>query len=313
MTWRILFGLLVCNAIWATNPITGKYLLRIYSPLQVAEFRCGSALLTSSLLLLFFHWRRPQILSPLRVVFSLRNFHWIAAMGLTTFFGSIVLQYLGLSRSTASANSLIVAIEPLFAVFLAWLFLSESISRHQLFAFALAIFGFLLLSNLKPDNLLASFDLFSVGNLFFLAVMPMEALHTIISRKLVGRVEPISIFGWAMLVGFLVLSFYSWAAGAEIPDLRRLDLPAIAALVLLGPVGTAITYIYWSQALKTAPVAMVTLTLFLQPILGALAGIVFLGERMDFWQSLGGSLILIALCWQSMKTNGGDREATGHG
>jgi drug/metabolite transporter (DMT)-like permease len=281
--------------------MTGKYLLRTYSPLQLAELRYGCSVAVGALLLAYFRWKRPQVLSPMRVITSLQNFHWIAALAITTFFGSAVVQYFGLTRSTATANSLIVAVEPLFAVLLAWMFLAESLSRRQVMAFALALAGFLLLSNLKPNNFFESLGLFNVGNLFFLAVMPMEAMYTIVSRRLAGRVQPLSIFGASISLGFILLTFYFWLSREQFPDLWLLDFRGAGALFLLGPLGTTITYIYWSIALVEAPVAAAALTLFIQPMLGAAAGLFFLGEHLDWWQIAGGIMILGALCLQSFR------------
>jgi drug/metabolite transporter (DMT)-like permease len=280
----------------------GKHLLLLYTPLQLAYVRYGSALAMAALILTYFRLRRPALLSPWRDLTGVRYFHWIASIGLITFFGSAVVQYLGLVRSTATANSLIVAIEPLFAVLLAFAFLDEALSRRQIAALALAVAGFLLLSNLKPDRLLESVAIFSVGNLFFLAVMPMEAMYTIVSRRLAGRIQPVSFFASSLFVGFSVLTLYLWMSRDAFPDWTRMDPLSAAALAMLGPVGTTLTYIYWSVALVEAPVAAVALTLFIQPTLGAAAGLLFLGERLDWWQSLGGGMILAALVLQTIQT-----------
>lgn len=302
MTWPVLLALLLCNAIWSVNPIMGKILLRSYPPYQLAQLRYGATLLTSTVIVLIYRWWRPQRLSPSRDVFSLRNFHWVASIGLITFFGSPILQYLGLIRGSATANSLIVAIEPLFAVLLARAFLGEHLSRKQMFGFFFATTGFLLLSNVKPDRLGESLSLFSIGNLFFLSVMPMEAFYTIASRKLAGRITPVSMFAAALPMGFAVLSAYLWIGHEPLPSLAPLaDWHNLLALVVLGPIGTAITYIYWSEVLVDLPVAAVTLTLLGQPMLGAFSGYFFLGEHLDLWQGLGAVLILGALALQVLQ------------
>lgn len=301
MRWTLLLGLVVCNAIWASNPITGKVLLRTFEPLQVAHLRYGASALMMLLLAAVLHFRRPRALTPLPVVFRWENFHWLVWLGLMTFFGSAVLQYLGLTRSTAMANSLIVAIEPLIAVFLAWVFLREALTAIQWTAIGLALAGFLLLSNVKPHSFAESLGIFNVGNLFFLAVMPLEAMHTIISRRLAGRVTPISLMATSLAIGWLALTGYVAISDAGFADLSRLDWRNCLSLFLIGPIGTALTYAYWSLALVNAPVAAVTLTLFVQPILGAVAGFVLLGEKLDWWQSAGGLLILFALSLQSQQ------------
>lgn len=301
MNWAVLLGLLACNAIWAFTPIMGKVLLHSYAPFQLAQIRYGAAFVTALIITLALRLLRSPRLTPLPAIRSWENFQWIVLGGLVTFFGSPILQYLGLIRGTATANSLVVAIEPLFAVLLAGLFLHERLTLRQKGSFTLALLGFLLLSNVKPHSLSETFSLFSVGNLFFLAVMPCEATYTIISRKLAGRVSPVSIFTACLAVGFFVLSSYLWFTGESLPSVAPLAEPRnLAALLLVGPIGTTITYIFWSEALVTVPVAAVVLTLLGQPVLGALAGIFFLGEKMDLWQALGAAMILAALAIQSI-------------
>jgi drug/metabolite transporter (DMT)-like permease len=303
MSFAILCGLLACNAVWALSAIAGKFLLQSYPPFQLAQIRYGLALFTAYFLLAAFRVLKPQRLSPLRVIIEIRNFHWIASLGIITFFGSPILQYLGLIRSTATANSLVVAIEPLFAALLAWLFLREKLTRVEAAGFAIALAGFFLLSNLKPNNLGESASLFNVGNLFFLAVMPMEAFFTIVSRRLAGRVEPLSLFISALTLGFLMLSGYLWVIGEPLPSLLPLaNWKNIFALIWVGPLGTTAAYIFWSEALISAPVAVVALTLLAQPIIGALSGYFFLGERLDLWQGLGAALILSALALQTFQS-----------
>ena len=49
-------------------------------------------------------------------------------------------------------------------------------------------------------------------------------------------------------------------------------------------------------------VAAVSLTLFLQPILGALFGVFFLGDKLSPWQVTGGLAILAAFVLQTLYT-----------
>ncbi len=239
-----------------------------------------------------------------------RYFPWIALLGLCTFFLSSIFQYKGLALSSATANTLIVAMEPLFAVFLAWIFLRERLHWIQILAFFVAVVGFLLLSNLKPHDWQNSLALFSFGNLFLLLSMPMEAMYSIISRKLAGKIQPISVFSWALGFGFCVFSLYLVWEGVGFP--RSLSLQGYLAVLWLGPLGTALTYTFWTMALVKAPVAAVSLTLFVQPILGAAFGAFFLGERLDGWQAFGGILILATLVLQTKLTLKGEQNVENH-
>lgn len=300
MSWRVLLGLVACNAIWATNPAMGKIVMQEFSPMQTSWLRYGSALVTAILLLLLLRWQRPKEVSPLSAIPG--NWPWLAGIGVVTFCFSSYSQYKGLSLSTSTENALIVAMEPLFAVLLAWLFLREKLGLKQLGVFAVAIAGFLLLSKIKPGELGASLAVFNIGNLFLLLSMPSEAFYTIGSRKLAGRVTPLSVFGFSLPIGFLAFTSYLLLSGQGLPDFSKLSVNSFLALLWLGPLGTTITYSFWTLALVEAPVAAVALTLFVQPILGATTGMIFLGERLDFWQGTGATLILAALLLQTTMT-----------
>src|SRR5690606_19381286 len=100
MTWRVLFGLIACNAVWATNPVMGKILMEEYAPLQVSWMRYASALIAALVALAIFRTQSAQYLSPLVSIVAPKNLVWIMIMGVATFFGSAIFQYQGLSLST---------------------------------------------------------------------------------------------------------------------------------------------------------------------------------------------------------------------
>jgi drug/metabolite transporter (DMT)-like permease len=222
-------------------------------------------------------------------------------MGVITFFASPYFQYSGLSRSTSTANAIIVALEPLFAVLLAWIFLREKMAWRQLLAFFFAVFGFCLLSNLRPDKWNESLNLFNTGNILLMLALPCEAMYSIISRRLGSDFSPVIIFSVALTFGFACFSFYLFfVRGETLPNFQLLQGKKLIALLWMGPVGTTISYMFWTYALRKASVAVVSLTLFIQPIQGALVGTFFLGDRLDIFQSVGAILILAALTTQSL-------------
>lgn len=291
MSLLLLLALVLCNVVWALNPVMGKALLIDYAPLQAAWLRYASAFLT---VLLFTapQWIRRANWHPAAARFR-ATWPFVALMGVTTFFLSPFFQFQGLHRSTATANALIIALEPLTCALLAWVILREAIKRWQWLGFLLATAGFCLLSRISPLSLQAGLGEQSIGNLFILLAVPAEAMHSILSRKLLPRISPLEIFGYALPIGFLILSAVV---------IGSVGLPAVpsdwrtwGAVLWIGPLGTALTYVFWSKALRTTPVATAALTLFVQPLFGALSGALFLGERLDLWQSFGALLIVSVL------------------
>jgi drug/metabolite transporter (DMT)-like permease len=285
MQIRTLIILVICNAIWATNPAFGKILLETFAPTQGAWLRYGMALITWLLLAPFV---RKHISVP-----QGKDIPWLCVIALATFFASPYLQYTGLHASTSTANTIIVAIEPLIALLMAWVLLGEIMTRLQLIAFSISLVGFCLLSNLY--NVSGPLSNQSMGNILLLFVMPAEALYSVISRKLKdSTLSAIAIFGYALAIGFIVFSIFI-ARTVGFPDWSKFTWTHFWCLVWMGSVGTTLSYTYWTVALAEAPVGIVSLTLFVQPLLGATMGMLWLGEKLSVVQSTGAALILLAL------------------
>jgi drug/metabolite transporter (DMT)-like permease len=300
MRWQVLLGLVLCNFVWSTVPVAGKWALMIYSPMEVGFLRYGAAFLLIVTLGIPFAVRRPrEIFRSLRKIFAPMWWPWYLLVGTTTFFISPLVQYWGLAKSTASANALIVATEPLITAFVAWLFLREKIKSVQWLGFLIAMAGFLLLSNLNPTDPITSLSLFNAANFFFLLQMPCEAIYTVVARKFGGdvRISEKELYAGSITVGVVCLAT-ALLITSPLPDLTVITPKVFFAVLWMGALGNGICYLYWSKALEETPVATVALTLFVQPILGTVWGQVFLGETLNFWQITGAVFILSALALQ---------------
>lgn len=287
--------MILCNLLWSAHPLMGKLALRAFSPEGAALARYGAAFATYLVLVAVV---RAPTSSRARAPFLLwpsgaRARAAVVAMGLLTFFASPLLQLWGLSSSQASENALVIAMEPLITVALAWIVLREPLRAAHGAGFALAIGGFLLLSGWRSDG----FG-FSVGNLLLVASMVGEGAYSTLGRFLVRVHRPLTVFGTALGLGCAGLVAVFTLVGTEFvrPDASGVDLwRAAGAIFWLGPLGTTLAYAYWMNALRKASVASLALTLFIQPFLGTLLGVLVLGEALAWMQLAGGGLILVAM------------------
>lgn len=305
MKLRILLALILCNSIWASNPTMAKLLMRDFSPLQTGWLRYSSALLGLIVFLLgqrFFaphakpHTKTDQ---AKQLPYTTQVYSWLVLLGLVTFFGSPVFAFLGLGRSTATANSLLVALEPIFCMLLAWVILRERIGKKQWAAVFISLVGFVLLSHIgfqqfNNDNKKQLF-----GNFLLLLSIPCEAMYTIGSRILRHKVSPVEILTFSLPVGFLFFTIFVMFTPEGLPNVLHFSLTNIVAILWLGPLASTFGYIYWSTALNDAPVAPVVLTLLVQPVVGSLNGFFWLGEHLALTQFLGGALIFAALLFET--------------
>lgn len=303
MRLKTLLGLILGNLIWSAHPLLGKFVLEDFTPVQGAWLRYTSALIA----FVAFRAALPKLRAE-SFFFPKSKREWllIAAIGGFAFCFSPLLQLTGLSTSTATDNALIIAMEPLMTIFLAWLILREKLTRSIIMTILIALMGFSLLTGLTLKGLTLSPSHFW-GDVILLISLSGEAYYSIGGRKLLEKHSPTAIFGLAIFMGVTALTVAAATLAGETPvsilqaAIHQMTWKSGFAIAYLGPLGTAASYVYWMYALKEAPVASVALTLFVQPVFGSLWGYLFLGERLGFGQTVGGILILIAVFAQTLE------------
>lgn len=303
MRARTLAGLVLCNLIWSLNPVMSKLILEDFAPPQAALLRYASALIAFAIFTAiaargaspgassagFANPKGPQARS---------SWLLLATMGLLAFSVSPLLQMTGLQSSRAVDNALIVAMEPLITITVAWLVLRDRVGSSLIIAFVVALAGFALLAGLTPARVAHGFDPRLIGNLWILASLIGEASYSSLARLLLKRHRPIGIFGTSLAIGVLVLTV-ACLATSTLPSPSSFTLRSALGVLWVGPIGTSLTYLFWMFALTEASVAALALTLFVQPVCGAVWGSWFLGEPLAAAQVLGGVMILSAVLIQN--------------
>lgn len=295
------------------NPVVAKVLIHEVGPMSAAWIRYFGAFTA------YFLFRAAQggirrlrgERSGIIPEMFLRPGSWeeamnVALIGLTTCFFSPLTQMIGLASSTAVNNAILVALEPAFTVLFSAIFLKERLTRLHLASFGVALLGFGLLSRLLSPALWSKggWD-GSVGDAIIAAAVAGEAMYSVFGKKLLERHSESAIFGTALAVGAFCLTVVHllWQG---LPPLGALSWKGWLAALWIGPLGTSVTYLFWLQALRRGiPIGSMALTLFLQPLVGALAGVFFLNEPLSGFQILGGLLIFVAVGFQWGGTDGG--------
>lgn len=301
MPFQLLLGALACNVIWSLNPVMGKIILRDFSAIHFGILRHGSALVGYVLLVIgYWGFRAGRARDFFALPASSADWRTFAYLGLFTFCSTPLLAAIGLNASQASDNALIIAMEPLITVFIAWVILGERVAPRAKVGFFLAFVGFLLLSRMSFSSGMHQ-NWHFLGNLLILLSLCGEGAYSSFIRLLLPRYSPTQIFGTGLLLGVFILFIISLIWAGPVP-LSQVNFKNFLAILWIGPIGTTLTYHYWSVALgKGITIAALALTLFLQPVLGAIWGILFLNESLSVLQSIGAMLILLALALQTLK------------
>jgi drug/metabolite transporter (DMT)-like permease len=312
-----LLGLLLINLIWSAHPIVEKLLLLEMTPFEAAWTRYFSALCAylgvAAGFVLAGKVKKDQLTRSWNQFFVIPDKAsdklLVIAIGIMAFCLAPLFQMEGLRTSLAAENSIIVALEPIMTVGLAWLVLRESVSRLDFISFCFAFLGFGILAELHPLEVWRSavlgdrLDSHLLGNLLLVVSLAGEASFSVLGKKLIRNYSPVRIFGSALGVGVLCLTILLVGTALGNGTFSRLAFfhlnhwgwKTFLAIFWIGPLGTTLGYLIYIMALVDASVIAVTLFLFLQPLAGALLSYLFLGERLNGLQCFGSVLILLAV------------------
>jgi drug/metabolite transporter (DMT)-like permease len=190
--------------------------------------------------------------------------------------------------ATATSRVAVLAYTmPIWATLFAYPVLGERLNRVCGISLLLCAVGLTVL--VYP--LLGSSDL--IGLVLALATAVSWAAGTVYLKWARIDADPMAISAWQLAVA-LVVTF----AGALIVEgsLHLWPVPARAlwALAFSGLVGSAFAYLLWFEIVRRLPATTAALGLLSVPVIGIVASVLILGERLTVADIVGSALILTA-------------------
>ena len=216
--------------------------------------------------------RRPM---PLRQLFLL------ALSGVALFI--VALNYAMLWGSVTQA-AIIYALTPAAVAIAAVIALKEKLSRRRVVGIGLSIAGVLLVigvggkSATAPQPFLAAIAM--------LVVVTGWAVYTVVAKQ-VTNPDQVAVMTWIMATGaLLLLPFAAW-------ELARNGWPSVSAagwvgIIFLGVVASGLAYLVYNWTLGYLEASVVGVISNLDPIVGVLSAVIFLGEVLGPLQIVGG-------------------------
>ena len=266
-------ALLLASTIWGGSFVLAKLALAELPVAHVVLYRFLLAAAVFLPILLRGGGRPARRDLPL---FALTGFLMVPV----TFF----LQFGGLTFTSATSTALLIGTgAPLLAVG-AVLFEAERLGRGGWVAVAVSSLGVLLLVGLPGEGNDWR------GNLLVFLSMGVSVVWVLMSKRLVGRYPVVQATGWIVLFGtlFLIPLSLAWAG----PPSVSLSGTAWASLIGLGLGCTVVAFVLWNWGVARVGAGPAGVYLNLEPIGGALLGILVLGEPLTAGIVSGGALIL---------------------
>ena len=286
-----LLGLLLCNLIWSMNFSVSKVVMdgrwASMSPLALSFWR----LVLASLVLVPLAWReRPR--RPL----TGREWGSLAIVGVFGTAMAVALLFYGTYYSLATNAALITALETVFTVLIAAAFLGEKLDLRTVGALVMAFIGVMLLSDIDWQKL----DLFSgqyaFGNALLVIAMIGYGIYTPAAKVASATLHPMVITGYPFLIATAVLGLFALIVEpSALTSVTTFGWKAWGGLTFLALIGTAATFLLWNKVVVRASVTMMGMTLYVQPVFGALLAWMFLDERLSAKAAAGAVAIFLAV------------------
>lgn len=258
--------------VWGSTYLVTVSFLADWPPLTVATLRA----LPAGLVLLFLARRLPEGV-----------WWWRCAMlGALNFSAFWFFLFVAAYRLPGGVAATVGAVQPLIVIGLARLTLSTPIRRSALLAAVVGLLGVALLV-LSPR---AALDPLGLAAAFGGAAS--MAGGTVLTRRWQPSVSLITFTGWQLVAGGLILvPLALWLE--SIP--ATLDAMTVVALLWLGLVGAALTYILWFRGIARLEPSLVSTLGFLSPVTAILLGWRIRGESLSITQILGLVVVLASI------------------
>lgn len=266
-------ALSAAGVLWGVSFLFGKWALEEMGPAHVTLLRfalASAALLPYALL---------KGVRPKR-----RDLPLFLLVGFLTVPATFLVQFWGLSLTSATVAALIVGCGPPMIALSARLFFKERLGKVGWMAVAASTVG-VALTVAHPGS----------GNDWLGDALVLLSLLAVVGWVLLGKrlnegYQAVAATAWILAFGTLALVPVSllWE-GLPTTDFSTLTWVSVA---VLGLGCSAATYALWNWGVARVPASRAGVFLNLEPLVGALLGVVVLGEGWGVGTVVGGALIV---------------------
>jgi len=293
-TRKAYIAVLVYTAIIGFAFLFAKIALKSASPLDTMAHRFTVSLLAASV---------PLLLGKIKLAVRWKDLSAIVPIALlypTCFFA---FQTFGLARTTSAEAGIIQACIPVFTLVLASVFLRERSSLQQKLAILLSTGGVVFIFVMQGFHLSGSGLL---GSFLILLSALSSAGYSILVRRTNRRFSPYDLTYVMIVFGFIAFNAAALAQHQADHSLGAYFQPfadgrfwiAILYLGILASLGSSLSSNYALSILKASQVSVFV---NLATVITMLAGVVFLNEKLFYYDLIGAALIVAGVVFTQVQ------------
>ena len=276
--------LLIASFLWGTSFIAGKIAYNMFDPSLVVAFRYIFASIILSPVTISFMRQEKETINK-------KDFFMLILLGILTYPLTSMLQFIGLSFTSASSATTIIGIEPIMITMIGFIFFKEKTSPIVFFLGIIAFLGVALTVGVSALENVSFFGCFLV----FLSTI-VVSFWVQLSKKVLTKISSNYYTALTIQLGTLfalpIMLFLvkSWEIHYSLKGL-------IALLYLV--VGCSIgAGWFWNKGLERSEASKSGIFLALEPVFGILFAVLILGEKLNFLSIIGIILVILsaAIC-----------------
>jgi drug/metabolite transporter (DMT)-like permease len=280
---RGLIMLAVASVGWGCSTTLSAFSLRQFSPTDLLAIE----LVAGGLVIWLVAMTRP------RRQFATSDWRAFVLLGLCEPGLTYLLANEGLRRDSAATASLLFAMEAVFIVPLAALFLAERVSAGILGALGLGFLGAVVIgagAHAGRDTL--------AGHLLILGSAAAAASYALLARRGTHRSSALVVTSYQLLAATVVaLPFAIVSHAITHTGAPGADAGHWAGAIGAGLAGVALPFLLYNRAIAEVRVTVAAGVLNIIPLVGFVTAIVFLGDRPSSIEFVGGALIVLSAAW----------------
>ena len=278
-------GLVLCCLIWAGNALIARASAGILPPVGLSFWRWMMALLLLLPFTLRGLWRDRLLLLQ-----YWKQIGVLAALSITSY---NTLLYLAAQTSTAINITLVNTGLPVAAFIWTMLLLRQLPGKAMLLGTALSFLGLLVILSMGDPVRLLGLS-FNPGDLIMVVAVLAWGLYSVRLRMWMLPRSGMTQLAAMLLFGVpLLLPFYLWEYSQFGP--MPLDANSLMAIAYTAVLASLAAYLAWNNGVRILGPATATLFSYLMPVFAALLSILLLGEALQWFHLLGGSLTFAGL------------------
>ncbi len=213
-----------------------------------------------------------------------------------------IIQFEGLAHTTVSHASLMVGGLPVLLAAGSALFAHERVAVSRWVALVASTIGAALIA-LGASTGEGGSHATVLGDLLVAASLIAAVVWILITQRLMrsGRYTPVTASAYVMTLGAILLAI--WVVISEGAPPIDLHLKTWASVAAMGLFATTVTTYLWNWGLSYVPASQAGVFINLEPVIGAMLGVIIFADILGPYALLGGALVVGSAVYVALSEN----------